>query len=69
METNQTHFGFKQVNREEKAGLVKEIFSNVAPKYDLMNDLMSAGIHRIWKNKMVEEIGVGREAIGIELDG
>ncbi len=56
MDSNQTHFGFKSVNREEKAGLVKEIFSGVAKKYDLMNDLMSAGVHRIWKNKMVEEI-------------
>ncbi len=44
------------MNREEKANLVKEIFSNVAEKYDLMNDLMSAGVHRIWKNKMIEEI-------------
>jgi demethylmenaquinone methyltransferase/2-methoxy-6-polyprenyl-1,4-benzoquinol methylase len=56
MNSNQTHFGFKQVDREEKAGLVKEIFSGVAKKYDLMNDLMSGGIHRVWKNKMVEEI-------------
>lgn len=56
MKKDETHFGFKQVNRGEKAGLVKEIFSNVAGKYDLMNDLMSAGIHRIWKNKMIEEV-------------
>ena len=49
-------FGFKKVNREEKSNLVKEIFSGVAKKYDLMNDLMSAGVHRLWKNKMVEEI-------------
>jgi ubiquinone/menaquinone biosynthesis methyltransferase len=49
-------FGFKEVNREEKSSLVKEIFSNVAKKYDLMNDLMSVGVHRIWKNKMIEEI-------------
>ena len=56
MEENKTHFGFKQVNREEKEHLVKEIFSGVAKKYDLMNDLMSAGVHRIWKNKMLEEI-------------
>ena len=56
MENNKTHFGFREVNREEKAGLVKEIFSGVAKKYDLMNDLMSGGVHRIWKNKMVEEI-------------
>lgn len=56
MESDKTHFGFKQVDREEKAGLVKEIFSGVAKKYDLMNDLMSGGIHRVWKNKMVEEV-------------
>lgn len=56
MEENKTHFGFKEVNREEKAGLVKEIFSGVAKKYDLMNDLMSGGIHRLWKDKMVKEI-------------
>jgi demethylmenaquinone methyltransferase/2-methoxy-6-polyprenyl-1,4-benzoquinol methylase len=58
MEKEKTHFGFKQVDREQKAGLVKEIFSNVATKYDLMNDLMSGGVHRIWKNKMVDEIQV-----------
>ncbi len=56
MENNKTHFGFKEVNREEKSGLVKEIFSGVASKYDLMNDLMSGGVHRLWKNKMVEKI-------------
>ncbi len=67
METDKTHFGFKQVDREEKAGLVKEIFSGVAKKYDLMNDLMSGGVHRIWKNKMVEEIGVRGEALGVRV--
>lgn len=56
MSDNQTDFGFKKVNRDEKEHLVKGIFSNVAKKYDLMNDLMSAGVHRIWKNKMIEEI-------------
>ncbi len=58
MENNKTHFGFRQVDRDEKASLVKEIFSGVAKKYDLMNDLMSGGVHRIWKNKMVEEISL-----------
>ncbi len=53
------------MNREEKAGLVKEIFSGVAKKYDLMNDLMSAGVHRIWKDKMVEEIGVRDKELGV----
>jgi len=56
MLNNQTDFGFKRVNRDEKENLVKGIFSNVAKKYDLMNDLMSAGVHRLWKNKMIAEI-------------
>src|SRR5271169_3925823 len=47
-------FGFRDVPEEQKEGLVKEVFSSVAARYDLMNDLMSAGIHRIWKDAMVE---------------
>ncbi len=47
-------FGFREVPEEDKEGLVKEVFSSVAARYDLMNDLMSAGIHRIWKDAMVE---------------
>lgn len=69
MESDKTHFGFKQVDREQKAGLVKEIFSGVAKKYDLMNDLMSAGVHRIWKNKMVEELDFKGSARVIDLAG
>ena len=42
-------FGFRTVNRAEKAGMVREVFDSVAPRYDLMNDLMSLGIHRVWK--------------------
>ncbi len=53
---NQTHFGFKQVDESQKSSLVKEVFSSVASKYDLMNDFMSAGMHRLWKDKMVKEI-------------
>lgn len=44
-----THFGFRQVPEGEKARMVKSVFDSVAGKYDLMNDLMSLGIHRIWK--------------------
>lgn len=44
-----THFGFKQVDTQEKQGLVATVFHDVANKYDLMNDLMSFGLHRIWK--------------------
>jgi len=46
-------FGFREVPEAEKEGLVKEVFSSVAARYDLMNDLMSGGIHRIWKDAMV----------------
>jgi demethylmenaquinone methyltransferase/2-methoxy-6-polyprenyl-1,4-benzoquinol methylase len=49
MTDNTTHFGFKDVPTSEKAKLVKGVFDSVAGKYDIMNDLMSLGIHRIWK--------------------
>ena len=53
-----THFGFKQVPVEEKAGRVADVFHSVAGKYDLMNDLMSGGIHRLWKRFTIELSGV-----------
>jgi demethylmenaquinone methyltransferase / 2-methoxy-6-polyprenyl-1,4-benzoquinol methylase len=46
---DQTHFGFRTVAAEEKAGKVAEVFDSVAGRYDVMNDLMSAGLHRVWK--------------------
>jgi demethylmenaquinone methyltransferase / 2-methoxy-6-polyprenyl-1,4-benzoquinol methylase len=49
MPQNTTDFGFKEVPTEQKASLVEKVFSSVAPKYDLMNDLMSLGLHRFWK--------------------
>lgn len=49
-----THFGYSQVPEAEKAGMVHGVFSSVASKYDLMNDLMSAGIHRLWKDAMMD---------------
>lgn len=48
-ESETTHFGFQRVNAEEKAGKVAEVFRSVAKRYDIMNDLMSLGIHRLWK--------------------
>ncbi len=54
-------FGFKKINKNEKAGLVGQVFSNVAAKYDLMNDLMSGGIHRSWKNKMIQEVDFSKQ--------
>lgn len=49
-------FGFKTVPESEKAGHVREVFDSVASKYDLMNDAMSMGIHRVWKNMMMAKI-------------
>lgn len=53
-EKKQTHFGFQTVDEDDKAGLVHGVFSRVAARYDLMNDLMSGGIHRVWKNAMMD---------------
>jgi demethylmenaquinone methyltransferase / 2-methoxy-6-polyprenyl-1,4-benzoquinol methylase len=50
----ETHFGFQSVPEGEKAGLVRQVFDSVAPRYDLMNDLMSAGVHRLWKDAMID---------------
>ncbi|XP_064613372.1 ubiquinone/menaquinone biosynthesis C-methyltransferase UbiE-like [Liolophura sinensis] len=53
----ETHFGFENVLEEEKEGKVYEVFENVAEKYDLMNDAMSGGIHRLWKDCFVRRLG------------
>ncbi|MCL5272619.1 MAG: bifunctional demethylmenaquinone methyltransferase/2-methoxy-6-polyprenyl-1,4-benzoquinol methylase UbiE [Gammaproteobacteria bacterium] len=50
-----TDFGFRKVKTEEKSSLVADIFRNVAPKYDLMNDLMSFGLHRLWKRYTIQK--------------
>ena len=47
-------FGYRDVPESEKEGMVREVFSSVARRYDLMNDLMSGGVHRLWKDTMVE---------------
>ncbi|ALS60494.1 MULTISPECIES: bifunctional demethylmenaquinone methyltransferase/2-methoxy-6-polyprenyl-1,4-benzoquinol methylase UbiE [Pandoraea] len=54
----QTHFGYETVDEKEKAGKVAEVFHSVASKYDVMNDLMSGGLHRIWK-----AFTIGRAAV------
>lgn len=55
---NVTHFGYQNVKAEEKAGKVADVFHSVASKYDIMNDVMSLGIHRIWKKLTIESSGV-----------
>jgi demethylmenaquinone methyltransferase/2-methoxy-6-polyprenyl-1,4-benzoquinol methylase len=51
---DQASFGYRDVPAAEKAGMVARVFESVAPRYDLMNDLMSVGVHRLWKNAMVD---------------
>ncbi len=57
-ERSTTHFGYRQVPEDEKMRLVGGVFDSVATRYDLMNDLMSGGIHRIWKRVTIELSGV-----------
>ncbi len=53
-----THFGFEEVTPEEKRGRVMGVFSSVADRYDVMNDLMSGGLHRLWKLRMQQRAAV-----------
>lgn len=69
MEQQQTHFGFEQVAVEEKARRVADVFHSVAQKYDLMNDLMSLGIHRLWKRYTIEQSGVRRGMAVLDIAG
>ncbi len=55
--SDRTHFGFEQVAAEDKAHRVRGVFDSVANRYDLMNDLMSAGLHRLWKRFTIEASG------------
>ena len=63
----QTHFGFKTVNEQDKASHVRGVFDSVAPKYDIMNDLMSMGLHRAWKayTVMVANVSEGSQVLDI----
>ena len=54
--TETADFGFRSVPRAEKAGMVRAVFESVAPKYDLMNDIMSLGVHRVWKRIFVSDL-------------
>jgi len=62
-----THFGFQSVDEQEKARRVRSVFDSVAPKYDLMNDLMSGGLHRAWKayTVMVANVKEGQQVLDI----
>jgi demethylmenaquinone methyltransferase/2-methoxy-6-polyprenyl-1,4-benzoquinol methylase len=56
-----THFGYSEVELDEKQGLVDDVFHKVARRYDIMNDLMSAGLHRLWKDEFAAKVRARRE--------
>lgn len=58
-EDSTTHFGYKTISREEKEKLVGNVFSSVASKYDIMNDVMSMGVHRLWKHHFINRLDAG----------
>jgi demethylmenaquinone methyltransferase / 2-methoxy-6-polyprenyl-1,4-benzoquinol methylase len=53
---DKTHFGYKEVATGEKASMVKDVFESVATRYDIMNDIMSGGLHRIWKASLIDQM-------------
>ena len=67
--SEKTHFGYEQVSPNDKARRVRGVFDSVAGKYDLMNDLMSLGLHRAWKRFTVEMSGVHRGARVLDVAG
>ncbi len=69
MSDNTTHFGFQKVNESEKARKVAEVFDSVASRYDLMNDLMSAGLHRLWKAFTIAQSGVREGSRVLDIAG
>lgn len=64
-----THFGYRTVAKEDKAEMVAEVFHSVAAKYDIMNDLMSMGVHRVWKRFTIDCSGVRRGHKVLDLGG
>src|SRR5579872_2297924 len=69
MNKTTTHFGFTHIPVQEKAQRVQEVFHTVASKYDLMNDLMSFGLHRLWKRFTIAESGVRPGQIILDIAG
>jgi len=66
---NTTHFGYQQVNTADKVDKVADVFHSVADKYDVMNDLMSAGVHRLWKRYTIEKSGAKKGDTILDLAG
>jgi demethylmenaquinone methyltransferase/2-methoxy-6-polyprenyl-1,4-benzoquinol methylase len=68
-EDNSTHFGYKTVAADDKAGLVRGVFDSVASRYDVMNDLMSAGLHRLWKRYTIDQAAIKQGDTVLDLAG
>ena len=68
-DSQQTHFGFQTVGEEEKRDKVLSVFHNVADNYDMMNDVMSAGVHRLWKDHFVQKIQPDRSMKLLDVAG
>jgi demethylmenaquinone methyltransferase/2-methoxy-6-polyprenyl-1,4-benzoquinol methylase len=66
---NSTHFGYQTVDKDDKAGMVRGVFDSVAGNYDLMNDLMSAGLHRLWKRYTIDQAAVKPGQVVLDLAG
>ncbi|MDJ0793045.1 MAG: bifunctional demethylmenaquinone methyltransferase/2-methoxy-6-polyprenyl-1,4-benzoquinol methylase UbiE [Woeseiaceae bacterium] len=66
---NTTHFGYQTVPSEDKADLVRGVFDSVASRYDIMNDLMSAGLHRLWKRYTIDQAAVRPGDVVLDLAG
>jgi demethylmenaquinone methyltransferase/2-methoxy-6-polyprenyl-1,4-benzoquinol methylase len=64
-----THFGYKTVSADDKAGMVRGVFDSVASRYDVMNDLMSAGLHRIWKRYTINQAAIKPGNVVLDLAG
>ena len=64
-----THFGFKEVESSDKEGLVKGVFDSVAKNYDIMNDLMSFGLHRVWKKILQKNILLKNDSAVLDIAG
>ena len=61
------NFGYTKVNSKQKTKLVQNVFSSVAPSYDIMNDLMSLGMHRLWKKRFVENVSLKENEIILDV--
>lgn len=66
---NTTHFGYRTVGKDDKADMVRGVFDSVASRYDIMNDLMSAGLHRLWKRYTIDQAALRPGNVALDLAG